>query len=66
MTNLRENCTNYRRGSGIGRSTALLFAQYEAKVVITSRNSEKGKEDVKYIQEEGGDSLWIKTDVSQS
>ncbi len=50
---------------GIGESTALLFAKEGAKVVIAARNADKGERVVSLIKEQGGDAIFIKTDVSQ-
>jgi NAD(P)-dependent dehydrogenase (short-subunit alcohol dehydrogenase family) len=52
--------------SGIGKATALAFAQRGAKVVIASRGQEKGEAAVAEIKALGGDALWIQTDVSQA
>lgn len=49
---------------GIGESTALLFAKEGAKVVIAARNKEKGEKVVNEIKNQGGEALFIKTDVS--
>lgn len=51
-------------GSGIGRTTALLFAKEGASVVVNDLDEEKGKETVKYIQEQGGKALFIQADVT--
>jgi len=50
--------------SGIGRATALIFAQLNAKVVLASRNEEKLKTLKQEIESDGGYALVIKTDVS--
>lgn len=50
---------------GIGESTALLFAKEGAKVVIAARNVEKGAKVVNAIKEEGGEALFVRTDVSK-
>ncbi|KAA9021026.1 SDR family NAD(P)-dependent oxidoreductase [Niallia endozanthoxylica] len=50
---------------GIGESTALLFAKEGAKVVIAARNEEKGTRVVNQIKEQGGEALFVKTDVSK-
>lgn len=50
---------------GIGESTALLFAKEGAKVVIAARNVEKGAKVVNAIEEEGGEALFVRTDVSK-
>jgi NAD(P)-dependent dehydrogenase (short-subunit alcohol dehydrogenase family) len=53
-------------GSGIGRATALLFAQEGASVVVADYVPEGGKETVALIQENGGDALFVETDVSKA
>lgn len=53
-------------GSGIGRATALAFASSGAKVVVADLNDEGGNETVHLIKGGGGDSIFIKTDVSRS
>jgi len=50
---------------GIGESTALLFAKEGAKVVIAARNAEKGERVVSQIKEQGGDAIFVKTDVAK-
>lgn len=52
-------------GSGIGRATAVLFANEGAKVVIANRNAEKGNETVKLIKASDGQAIFIQTDVSK-
>lgn len=51
--------------SGIGRDTALLFAQAGAKVVVAGRRDVEGKEVVEAIGKAGGDAIFVKTDVSK-
>jgi NAD(P)-dependent dehydrogenase (short-subunit alcohol dehydrogenase family) len=53
-------------GSGIGRATALLFAQEGAKVVVADYSVEGGEETVRQVKEKGGEAIFIKTDVSQA
>ena len=50
--------------SGIGEVTALLFAQEGARVVVADINVEKGRGVVHRIKEEGGEGIFIQTDVS--
>ncbi|PQO33809.1 glucose 1-dehydrogenase [Blastopirellula marina] len=50
--------------SGIGKATALLLARQGAKVVIAGRREEQGSAVVRQIQEEGGDAIFVKTDVA--
>jgi NAD(P)-dependent dehydrogenase (short-subunit alcohol dehydrogenase family) len=52
--------------SGIGRHTALLFARAGANVVIAGRREAEGQETVDLIRADGGDSLFVKTDVSKA
>lgn len=51
--------------SGIGRATAIAFARSGAKVIAASRRVIEGEETVRYIQEAGGEAIFIKTDVSK-
>ena len=50
--------------SGIGRATALVFAQLNAKVVLASRNEEKLESLKDEIHSKGGQALVIKTDIN--
>ncbi|MCX7278347.1 MAG: SDR family oxidoreductase [Burkholderiales bacterium] len=51
--------------SGIGRATALAFGRNGAKVVIGDFD-EKAAETASLITQEGGEALFVKTDVSQA
>jgi NAD(P)-dependent dehydrogenase (short-subunit alcohol dehydrogenase family) len=51
-------------GSGIGKSSALLFAKEGAEVVVVDRDVDKGKETVEEIQSAGGRAVFIKADVT--
>jgi NAD(P)-dependent dehydrogenase (short-subunit alcohol dehydrogenase family) len=53
-------------GSGIGRATALLFAQEGAQVVVADYAPEGGQETVEMIQRHGRDAVFVETDVSQA
>ena len=52
-------------GSGIGRESALLFAQEGAKVVVADYVSEAGQKTARQIRESGGETIFMKTDVSK-
>ena len=49
--------------SGMGRATALLFAQEGAKVVITGRDEARGREVVAEVEAAGGTILFVRCDV---
>ncbi len=49
--------------AGIGRTTALAFAAEGARVVIADINVEGGEETVKMIRDQGGEAVFVKTDV---
>lgn len=49
--------------SGIGRATALLFAEEGARVAITGRNRERGNEVIAEIEAIGSKGLFIRADV---
>lgn len=51
-------------GTGIGRATAIAFAQHGAKVVIGNRNVEAGAAVVRTIKDAGGEASFLRTDVS--
>ncbi|MBN19465.1 MAG: hypothetical protein CL758_08345 [Chloroflexi bacterium] len=52
--------------SGIGESTAHLFAKEGATVIILARRKKEGLEVQNYIQQNAGKSLFIKCDVTNS
>jgi NAD(P)-dependent dehydrogenase (short-subunit alcohol dehydrogenase family) len=52
--------------SGIGRETAVLFAEAGAKVVVAGRREAEGKEVVDQIRAAKGEAFFVKTDVSKA
>ncbi|OGO05287.1 MAG: hypothetical protein A2Y73_04320 [Chloroflexi bacterium RBG_13_56_8] len=52
--------------SGIGRTTAELFAREGARVVVNGRRKELGESVVEGIRAEGGDARFFQADVSKS
>ncbi|HID53603.1 MAG TPA: SDR family NAD(P)-dependent oxidoreductase, partial [Anaerolineae bacterium] len=52
--------------SGIGRATAVLFAQSGAKVVVADIDAAGGAETVQTIIAQGDEAFFIQADVSQS
>jgi NAD(P)-dependent dehydrogenase (short-subunit alcohol dehydrogenase family) len=52
--------------SGIGRDTAVLFAQNGAKVVVSGRRGVEGKETVELVHAAGGEGLFVQSDVAKA
>jgi NAD(P)-dependent dehydrogenase (short-subunit alcohol dehydrogenase family) len=52
--------------TGIGRATAMLYAEEDAKVVVSDLRPAEGERTVKEITDAGGDAIFIATDVSKS
>ncbi|SHG77832.1 glucose 1-dehydrogenase [Pollutimonas bauzanensis] len=50
--------------SGIGRATAIAFAQEGASVVVVGRREDEGAESVALIEQAGGKELFVRADVS--
>lgn len=50
--------------SGIGRATAVAFAQEGASVVVAGRRESEGAESVTLIEQAGGKGLFVQADVS--
>jgi len=51
--------------SGIGRATAIIFAQEGAKIVGADIDQEKGLEAIKVIERAGGEGIFVKANVSE-
>ncbi len=51
---------------GMGESTAKLFAHAKAKVVAADVDEDNGQKVVNEINEDGGDAIFVKTDVSDA
>jgi NAD(P)-dependent dehydrogenase (short-subunit alcohol dehydrogenase family) len=49
--------------SGIGRATAVAFAEQGASVVVAGRREAEGAESVALIEKAGGNGLFVRTDV---
>ena len=52
-------------GSGIGRATALAFAQHGARVVVNDIGAAAGEETVRQITAAGGDARFVVADVGE-
>jgi NAD(P)-dependent dehydrogenase (short-subunit alcohol dehydrogenase family) len=52
--------------SGIGRASALTFAREGAKLIIADMHEDGGQQTVHMIEENGGEAIFVKTDVTQA
>lgn len=52
--------------SGIGRATALLFAQEGAKIIVADSNESGGAETISLIRKKNHEGIFLPTDVSKS
>ena len=68
MTNLCEGKVVLVTGgnSGIGKATAMRFAQEGARVVIAARRVDEGMQTVEEIGNLGGEAIFVQTDVAQA
>ena len=51
--------------AGIGRATALAFAEKGTKVVIASRREKESAETVQLVKQAGSDAMFVQTDVTK-
>ena len=51
-------------GGGIGRATAIRFADEGARVVVSDIHAESGEETVEQVRKMGGDAIFVKTDTA--
>jgi NAD(P)-dependent dehydrogenase (short-subunit alcohol dehydrogenase family) len=67
MDDLLKNkiCLITGGGTGVGRAAAIKFAEQGAIVVIANRRVDTGQEVVKIIEANGGQALFIQTDISK-
>jgi len=67
MQRLKEKVTLITGiSSGIGRATALIFAQEGAKVIGADVNQKEGLEVIEAIKRAGGEAIFVRTDVSET
>src|SRR6202166_1049131 len=52
--------------SGIGRAAAVAYAREGAKVVVAGRRAAEGEETVRLLRAQGGEGLFVTTDVSKA
>jgi NAD(P)-dependent dehydrogenase (short-subunit alcohol dehydrogenase family) len=52
--------------AGIGKATALAFAEQGAKVAVAARNLERCQETVREIKDHGGEAIAIQADISSA
>jgi NAD(P)-dependent dehydrogenase (short-subunit alcohol dehydrogenase family) len=53
-------------GSGMGRATALLFAEEGARLVVADCGGDAGEETVGLIEKRGGEAIFVPVDVSEA
>src|ERR1700693_2170343 len=52
--------------SGIGRAAAVAYAREGARVVVAGRRAAEGEETVRLVQAQGGEGIFVATDVSKA
>ena len=60
-----KSIVDHGRGSGVGRASALRFAEEGAKVVVADVDLDRAKETVRLIEEAGGTAIADQCDVSK-
>ena len=53
-------------GSGIGRGCAVMMGQAGARIIVSDYDQKSGRETESIVKENGGDALFVNTDVSQA
>ncbi len=53
-------------GSGIGKATALLFAEEGARIVVADIDEDGGRKTVSEIETKGGEAFFVRADVTRS
>src|ERR1700738_3029636 len=51
--------------SGIGRAAAIAYAREGARVVVAGRRAAEGEESVRLVRAQGGEALFVPTDVTR-
>ena len=51
--------------SGIGRAAVIAYAREGAKVVVAGRRAAEGEETVRLVRAQGGEAIFVPTDVAQ-
>jgi NAD(P)-dependent dehydrogenase (short-subunit alcohol dehydrogenase family) len=51
--------------SGIGRAAAIAYSQEGAKVAVAGRRAAEGEETVRLVRAQGGEAIFVPTDVAQ-
>src|SRR3981189_2607870 len=52
--------------SGIGRAAAVAYAKEGARVVVAGRRAAEGEETVRLLRAQGGEGIFVTTDVSKA
>src|SRR6267143_3965082 len=52
--------------SGIGRAAAVAYAREGARIVVAGRRAAEGEETVQLVRAQGGEGIFVATDVSKA